>query len=76
LGGKDVFLIIFKKEIVVPENLFLMIENQSILLSEYNLSMLKINKSVTPNTLACYKGMSDWQPLHQIAPQLVEFLIH
>ena len=76
LGGKDVFLIIFKKEVSVPNDLFVMIDNQSVLLSEHSLPPLKINRKISPDTLACFKGMDNWKPLSQIAPSLIDVLIH
>ena len=76
LGGKDVFLLIFKKEVAVPENLFLMIDNQSVLATEDVLVTLKINRKVSANTLACFKGMDGWQPLHIVAPGLLEVLMN
>lgn len=76
LGGKDVFLMIFKKEIVIPPDLFVMIENQSVLLTENHLAQLKLNRKITPETLACFKGMNNWKQIQLIAPGIVDFLIH
>jgi hypothetical protein len=76
LGGKDVFLLIFKKEIRVPQDLYLMINNQSILATESNVIGLKANRHISPETLACFRGMEQWQPLHIVAPEVAEFLIN
>lgn len=76
VGGKDVFLLIFKKEAAVPENLYLMIDGQSVIANETNLIALKLNNKISAETLACFKGMSDWQPLHIVAPVLWEVLMN
>lgn len=76
LHGKDVFLLIFKKEVVIPPDLYLMVDNQSVLASERTLTALKMNRKISPETPACFKGMEQWKPLHMIAPDVVEVLMN
>jgi hypothetical protein len=76
LGGKDVFLLIFRKEAAVPDDLFLMIDNQSILATEGTMTTLKANQKISAHTLACFKGMNDWRPLGLVAPELIEILMN
>lgn len=59
----------------IPENLFLMVDNQSVLATEIALANLKTAGKVSANTLACFEGMSDWQPLAVVAPELTELLV-
>ncbi len=52
-----------------------MVDNQSVLATEIALANLKTAGKVSANTLACFEGMSDWQPLAVVAPELTELLV-
>lgn len=72
-GGKDVFLLIFKKDIVIPEGFYLMINNQPMgPLTAMEVSNLSQNRLFNPNTLACKKGLDGWHPVNMVLPDLVD----
>ncbi len=74
LHAKDVFLLIFKRDIQIPEGFHLMVNNQSIPVSDVQLNYLKSLNKINHQTPAIKKGMTDWQPLGAVMPELVEFL--
>src|SRR5688500_746807 len=76
VGGKEVFLLIFRKDVPVPADLFLMVDNQSVPANEITLANLKASQKVSAHTLACFKGMNDWQPLGIVAPELTDVLMN
>ena len=74
LHAKDVFLLIFKKNVEIPEGLYLMINNQSIPLNDRQLQFLKSQNQINHQTPAIKKGMNEWQHLSVVLLDLAEVL--
>lgn len=73
-GAKEVLMVILKKTIVFPDDLFLMVDGQP---SPYpiteNAFMNMVNQNkLTRKTLSCRKGQQSWQPLEIIAPDIAD----
>lgn len=76
LHAKDVFLSIFKREVPIPVDLFVMIDKQPVEATEHTLNQLKIGRQITPKILACFKGMTDWRPFSYVVPDLTDVLFN
>lgn len=73
VGGKDVFLIIFRLKIDIPEGLHIMVNNQPVgPIDEKMLGDMMQNRGFVADTPACKKGMEGWQPLSVVAPKIVQ----
>lgn len=71
-GGKDVFLLIFKRDFAIPEGFHVVINNEPAgPLSDFDVSHMIQNKQLGPNMPACKKGLDGWHPLKDVAPELV-----
>lgn len=72
IGGKDVFLLIFKRRFEIPEGFYLLLNNEPTgPLSDFDVSHMIQNNRLEPTTLACKKGLDGWHPLNVVAPELV-----
>ena len=77
LGAKDVFLIIFKKEITIPEGLFVMVNGQTVgPVDEVYLVNLRAQNLVNASTQATKKGMNEWKSIVDIIPGVGEFFMY
>jgi hypothetical protein len=72
IGGKDVFLLIFKRRFEIPEGFYLLINNEPVgPLNDFDVSqMIQSNRIADPNTPACRKGLDGWHPLAVVVPDL------
>jgi hypothetical protein len=72
VGGKDVFLLIFKRRFEIPEGFHVIVNNQPAgPLSDFDVSHMIQNNQLAPEMLACKKGLDGWHPLSVVAPELV-----
>jgi GYF domain 2 len=72
IGGKDVFLLIFKRRFEIPEGFYLIVNNEPAgPLNDFDVSNMIQNKLLAPDMLACKKGLDGWHPLNVVAPDLV-----
>lgn len=76
LTGADVFLLIFRAEVVIPADLVLLIDNQQIEIAKNSLYELRTGRKINGNTPAIIKGASEWQSLEKISPSLVEYFMN
>lgn len=75
LHAKDVFLLIFKREVEVPEGFHLMLKaGPSGPLTTADFNYIKQTQMVTPQTPAIKQGMPDWRPLFEVAPELTDLV--
>lgn len=74
IGPRDVFFLIFKKEVEIPENLFININGQNVVVDKYNVHSLTEKGLFQPGTMACVKGMSEWKPVSVLARDLIDAL--
>lgn len=77
IGAKDVFIIIFKKKIDFPQDLFIMVGNQKpqrpITPEEFRI--FATQKQITMQSLSCKVGENEWNPLIKVAPELSEAIL-
>lgn len=75
-GGKELFFVVFLKQVNFPNDLYLQIDNQITPnpVSEKEFRQQVINKKINPATLSIKKGDKDWKPLIQTAPEMVEII--
>ncbi len=75
MGSKDVFLLIFRKDVKLSEGLHLLVNNQrSDALSENELRNLIAQRRITPESPSWIPGMSDWRSLAEVAPEVARLL--
>lgn len=73
LHTKDVLLLIFKKDIKLPQGMFAVINNQEVgPLTDMQLAGFNQSGQLAPQTMVRINGQHDaWQPLAQVFPDLI-----
>ena len=74
LHAKDVFLLIFKREVQIPQGLHIIVNNQQVPVNSYNFLSLRKQGLINSETPAIKPGENNWQNLGIIAPELAETL--
>lgn len=75
LHTKDVFLLIFKREVEIPNGLHILVNGQQIAVDRYNFNTLKQQSLISPDIQAIKKGDNNWQHLKIVAPDLIEAVV-
>lgn len=75
MGSKEVFLLIFRKDVRLPEGLHVVVNNQRTgALSEAELRNLIAYRGINPQSPSWIPGMNEWRPLAEVAPEVALLL--
>ena len=75
MGSKDVFLLIFKKDVTFPEGLHILVDNKKLgPLSEIELRTLISQRKITPQSSSWTPRTGDWKALAEVAPEVALLL--